>query len=65
MLRDRCCQRYRKKDPVNADETEFMENVFDVLCSALAEPEIKQQFLDSEGVDLMILMMKCVPSHTR
>ncbi len=42
-----------------------MENVFDVLCSALAEPEIKQQFLDSEGVDLMILMMKCVPSHTR
>ncbi|RDX55607.1 DUF1716-domain-containing protein [Lentinus brumalis] len=50
--------RYRKKDPVNADETEFMENVFDVLCSALAEPEIKQQFLDSEGVDLMILMMK-------
>ena len=33
-----------------------MENVFDVLCSALAEPEIKQQFLDSEGVDLMILM---------
>ncbi|RPD67172.1 DUF1716-domain-containing protein [Lentinus tigrinus ALCF2SS1-7] len=50
--------RYRKKDPVNADETEFMENVFDVLCSALAEPEVKKQFLDSEGVDLMILMMK-------
>ncbi|KAI0719562.1 Catenin-beta-like protein [Cerioporus squamosus] len=50
--------RYRRKDPVNAEETEFMENVFDVLCSALAEPEIKQQFLDSEGVDLMILMLK-------
>ncbi|KAL1946803.1 hypothetical protein VTO73DRAFT_14907 [Trametes versicolor] len=50
--------RYRKKDPVDADETEFMENVFDVLCSALGEPEIKQQFLDSEGVDLMVLMMK-------
>lgn len=35
-----------------------MENVFDSLCSALAEPEIKQLFLDSEGVDLMVLMMK-------
>ncbi|KAH9943447.1 Catenin-beta-like protein [Epithele typhae] len=50
--------RYRKKDPVDADETEFMENLFDVLCSALAEPEIKQQLLDSEGVDLMVLIMK-------
>ncbi|KAI0771620.1 Catenin-beta-like protein [Trametes elegans] len=50
--------RYRKRDPVDADETEFMENVFDILCSALGEPEIKQQFLDSEGVDLMVLMMK-------
>ena len=37
-----------------------MENVFDILCSALAEPEIKQFFLDSEGVDLMVLMMKYV-----
>lgn len=37
-----------------------MENVFDGLCSALTEPENKQLFLDSEGVDLMVLMMKCV-----
>ncbi|EPT03786.1 hypothetical protein FOMPIDRAFT_1046816 [Fomitopsis schrenkii] len=49
---------YRKRDPVDPDETEFMENVFDTLCSALAEPEIKKLFLDSEGVDLMVLMMK-------
>ena len=35
-----------------------MENVFDALCSALAEPENKKLFLDSEGVDLMVLMMK-------
>lgn len=44
-----------------------MENVFDALCSALAEPENKRLFLDSEGVDLMVLMMKyvmieCCPS---
>ncbi|PIL37143.1 hypothetical protein GSI_00835 [Ganoderma sinense ZZ0214-1] len=50
--------RYRKKDPADADETEFMENIFDCLCSALGEPEIKQQLLDSEGVDLMVLIMK-------
>ncbi|KAI0832413.1 DUF1716-domain-containing protein [Trametes gibbosa] len=50
--------RYRKRDPTDADETEFMENVFDVLCSALGEPEVKEQFLASEGVDLMVLMMK-------
>ena len=41
-----------------------MENVFDALCSALAEPENKRLFLDSEGVDLMVLMMKCVPART-
>ena len=37
-----------------------MENVFDSLCSALAEAEIKDQFLKSEGVDLMVLMMKYI-----
>jgi beta-catenin-like protein 1 len=37
-----------------------MENVFDSLCSALAEAEIKDLFLKSEGVDLMVLMMKYV-----
>jgi len=41
-----------------------MENVFDALCSALAEPENKQLFLDSEGVDLMVLMMKYAPVKT-
>ncbi|KAF8484777.1 DUF1716-domain-containing protein [Russula ochroleuca] len=49
---------FRRRDPANADEAEFMENVFDSLCSALAESEIKDLFLKSEGVDLMVLMMK-------
>lgn len=49
---------FRRRDPVDADETEFMENLFDSLCSALSEPEIKSLFLASEGVDLMLLMMK-------
>ena len=37
-----------------------MENIFDSLCSALAEAEIKDSYLKSEGVDLMVLMMKYV-----
>jgi beta-catenin-like protein 1 len=37
-----------------------MENVFDALCSALNEPEIKDLFSASEGVDLMVLIMKSV-----
>ncbi|KAG9017953.1 hypothetical protein FRB90_012839 [Tulasnella sp. 427] len=49
---------YRKKDPVDADEVEFMENIFDSLCSSLAEPEIKSMFLEGEGVELMVIMMK-------
>jgi beta-catenin-like protein 1 len=53
-------QHYRKRDPADADETEFMENIFDALCSALGEPEVKQLFLKSEGVDLMVLLMKYV-----
>jgi beta-catenin-like protein 1 len=47
---------------LDSDETEFMENVFDALCSALSEPSIKTLFLSAEGPDLMILMMKLVPS---
>ncbi|KAF8897577.1 Catenin-beta-like protein [Infundibulicybe gibba] len=49
---------YRRKDPIDAEETEFMENVFDALCSALTEPSAKTLFLAAEGPDLMVLMMK-------
>lgn len=49
---------YRKRDPKDADEIEFMENVFDTLCSVLLEPEHKLKFLEGEGVELMVIMMK-------
>ncbi|CAI2164326.1 3851_t:CDS:10 [Funneliformis geosporum] len=45
-------------DPKDADETEMMENFFDALCLALEEPENKQRFLEGEGVELMLIMMK-------
>ena len=37
-----------------------MENLFDTLCSALGESVIKKLFLEAEGPDLMLLMIKCV-----
>ncbi|CAB5194121.1 unnamed protein product [Rhizophagus irregularis] len=51
-------QSYKRKDPKDADETEMMENYFDALCLVLEEPEIKQKFLEGEGVELMLIMMK-------
>jgi beta-catenin-like protein 1 len=35
-----------------------MEDMFNCLCTALAEPEMKEAFLEAEGVELMIIMMK-------
>ena len=53
-------QQFRRRNPEDADEEEFMENVFDLLAAALTEPEIKKMFMDAEGIDLMVLMMKYV-----
>lgn len=55
---DNQVQSYRKKDPEDDDETEMVENFFNALCSMLNEPESKQQFLDGEGVELMVIMLK-------
>ncbi|GAA5967955.1 hypothetical protein JCM8115_006583 [Rhodotorula mucilaginosa] len=69
---------YRKRDPHSADEIEFMENVFDALCSCLSSPipaaaasskpsssaatpahhAVKSAFLEGEGVELLVLMLK-------
>ncbi|KAJ3736307.1 Catenin-beta-like protein [Lentinula guzmanii] len=49
---------YRRRNPIDADDMEFMENVFDSLCSALSEPSNKVLFVEAEGPDLMVLLMK-------
>lgn len=51
-------QAYRRRDPSSADELEFMENLFDSLCSALSSPTVKTPFLKGEGIELMCLMLK-------
>lgn len=56
---------YRKKDPsTDADETEFMENIFDALCAALTLPENKRRFYEGEGTELMCILMRCVGNYT-
>ncbi|KAG0360254.1 Catenin-beta-like protein [Gamsiella multidivaricata] len=49
---------YKRKDPKDPDEIEMMENLFDGLCSALAEKENKRLFLEGEGIELMVIMIK-------
>ncbi|KAI8814783.1 Catenin-beta-like protein [Cladochytrium replicatum] len=49
---------YRKRDPAEADEVEMLENVFDSLCLGLSESVVKKAFLDAEGVELMLLIVK-------
>ncbi|WFD01420.1 hypothetical protein MOBT1_000083 [Malassezia obtusa] len=49
---------YRKRDPVDEEETEFMENGFDALCSALLLDANKPRFLHDEGVELMVLILR-------
>jgi len=52
------CSRYRRHDPVDADDTEFMDNLFNMLCSSFNEPKNLELFREAEGIDLMVLMIK-------
>ncbi|KAJ3672297.1 hypothetical protein LUZ60_007018 [Juncus effusus] len=49
---------YKSKDPKSSDEEELLENLFDCLCCLLMPVENKEKFMKSEGVELMIIIMK-------
>lgn len=49
---------YRRHSPTEPEESEFMENTFDALCSALLLDANKPRFLESEGVELMVLILR-------
>ncbi|CAZ81290.1 unnamed protein product [Tuber melanosporum] len=50
---------YRKRDPVKGgDEEEFVENVFDCLTCVVDELEGKEAFVDLEGVELVLIMLR-------
>lgn len=50
---------YRKDDPEKESvEEEYMENVFNCLTSLVDESEGKAKFLEAEGVELCLLMVR-------
>lgn len=51
-------QQYRKTEPNDGEEQEFMENTFDCLCSLLSTSRGRQLFFNAEGVELMLIILK-------
>jgi beta-catenin-like protein 1 len=49
---------YRKRDPRDPDEIEFMENAFGCICEILGFEKGKRLFLDEEGLELMTMVME-------
>jgi len=56
---------YRSQGIRSPEEEEFVENVFDILCAVLMEDIAKVSFVENEGIELMILVLKGrTPSRT-
>lgn len=59
---DTCLQAlssYRRRDPAKGtEEEEFVENLFDCLTCSVDDAQIKQTFIDAEGVELCLIMIK-------
>ncbi|PVU96605.1 hypothetical protein BB561_001071 [Smittium simulii] len=54
-----CISKYRKIDPIDEAEYEYLENLFNVIISMMiSESNSKQLFIDAEGVELVCLMLK-------
>ncbi|KXT16541.1 hypothetical protein AC579_6270 [Pseudocercospora musae] len=50
---------YRKQDPQkDTSEEEYVENLFDALTCVVDEAEGKTKFVEAEGVELMLIMLK-------
>ncbi|GAX82009.1 hypothetical protein CEUSTIGMA_g9437.t1 [Chlamydomonas eustigma] len=53
-----CVAMYKSRDPSTAEEEEFMQNCFDLLCSCLMIHDNKAVFVKSEGVELVWIMLQ-------
>lgn len=49
---------YKRHDPTSDEEKEYMENLFNCLCSSLLAKENRTNFLKGEGCQLMNLMLR-------
>ncbi|KAF0686682.1 Aste57867_21524 [Aphanomyces stellatus] len=50
--------KYRKKDPATTEEEEFVENLFNALCSALRVAAVQDRFRSLQGFELMLRCVK-------
>lgn len=54
-----CVAAYRKRDPEKGgEEEEYMENLFEALTCLVDEAEGKEKFIEAEGVELCLIMLK-------
>ncbi|XP_028392477.1 beta-catenin-like protein 1 [Dendronephthya gigantea] len=53
-----CLSAYKPRDPETANEIEYMENLFNCLCSSLMAVPNRERFLKGQGLQLMILMLR-------
>ena len=50
---------YRKRDPLKwTEEEQFVDYIFDSLTCVVDEPEGKQKFVEAEGVELCLIMIR-------
>jgi beta-catenin-like protein 1 len=50
---------YRKRDPAkDSEEEEYVENLFDALTCTVDEDEGKERFIEGEGVELCLIMLR-------
>lgn len=50
---------YRRRDPdKGGEEEEYMENIFEALTCIADQPVGKSKFIDAEGVELCLIMLK-------
>jgi len=49
---------YKRHDPNSNEESEYMGNIFNCMCSALLYGPNKSYFLKGEGPQLMNLMLR-------
>lgn len=50
--------KFRKVAPRDAEEEEYLENLFDCLCATAMLRESKEELLRTEALELMVVMMK-------
>ncbi|KAJ2083662.1 hypothetical protein H4R24_000620 [Coemansia sp. RSA 988] len=53
-----CLAKYCKHSPEDDIEMEYLENIINSICMLVVMPDGKQQFLDHEGVELLVILQK-------